>query len=190
MGEQLIYTSFGNQQLIANGATAEILPKIKSWCDAHPGTVLLTFEDHTGRQIDFDLRGTPDEVLERHLPTQPSPPAGPGRPKLGVISREVTLLPRHWEWLEQQPSGASAAIRLLVDQARRLQGPGDSTRAAMDTTCRFLSAMAGDMEGYEEAARALYARDKAKFGELISSWPEDIRLYALKLSGAAFPESE
>ena len=106
---------------------------------------------------------------------------GPGRPKLGVVAREVSLLPRHWEWLEQQPNGASAAIRRLVDQARSNDPGAERTRLAIEAASRFLSAMAGNLPGYEEATRALFGRDRQRFDELIGVWPKDIRLHAQRL---------
>ena len=144
---------------------------------------MLIFDDHTGRQVDFDLRGTLDEVLARVAPAQSRP--GPGRPKLGVVSREVSLLPRHWEWLEDQPNGASAAIRRLVDQARKYDTGALRARMALG---RFLSAMAGDLPGCEEAGRALYASDRARFETQIREWPADIRAYLEQRAEEAFRE--
>jgi hypothetical protein len=47
----------------------------------------LIFHDQTGKQVDFDLRGSIREVLERVAPKPVR--TGPGRPRLGVTSREV-----------------------------------------------------------------------------------------------------
>ena len=184
MDEQSIYAAFAGERLLATGALRDVLTEVKRWWDQHPGQVVLTFEEATGRQVDFDLRGTVEDVLARAKP-DPETPAGPGRPRLGVVAREVTLLPRHWEWLEQQPSGASAALRRLVEQARK-QDTETSFRVAAGAACRFLSAMAGRLSGYEEATRALYAGDEDRFGELTSAWPTDVRSYALRLAGRAF----
>jgi hypothetical protein len=105
---------------------------------------------------------------------------------LGVVSREVSLLPRHWDWLEQQPNGASAALRRLVDQARKHEPGKERARLATEAAGRILSAMAGNLPGYEEASRALYAADRAHFEELILEWPRDIRAYIQRLVEDAF----
>ena len=177
------YTAFVDNNLLASGPLDGVLAALKSRFDDDAGTLCLTFDDQTGTQVDFDLRGTLAEVLARYRPA----PArfGPGRPKLGVIAREISLLPRHWEWLEQQPNGASAAIRRLVDDARK-RNPGEQqARSAIQAAGRFLSAMAGNLPGYEEATRALYAHNKERFHELTGEWPRDIRLHALQLIESA-----
>jgi hypothetical protein len=130
---------------------------------------LLVFVDDDGRQIDFDLREAPE----------PEAPRGRGRPALGVVAREVTLLPRHWDWLNEQPGGASAALRKLVDAARKAEGDGAARRNA---AYRFLTVMAGDRPGYEEAIRALYADDRARFENLAAPWPRAIRDHAIGLA--------
>jgi uncharacterized protein len=139
------------------------------------------FDDETGKQTDFNLSGSRDEVLKRA--GQKPEPGGPGRPRLGVVSREVTLLPRHWEWLEMQPHGASAAIRRLIEEARKNETGEMRRQRAIQAAGRFLSAMAGDYAGYEEASRALYRGEEARFAQLISGWPKDVRNYALRLAG-------
>lgn len=147
---------------------------------------LLIFEDGSGRQTDFDLRGaTPPPAA--NAPQAPAQGRGKGRPKLGVVSREVTLLPRHWEWLASQPGGASAALRRLVDKARGDSGSDDVVRAAQTRCYTAISALAGNLPGFEEAVRSLYARDLAAFEHNCQQWPEDIRSYALRLSSGAFP---
>ncbi len=174
------YTAFVGERLVAAGALGEVLRKLKAAFDRNPSTLFLTFDDATGEQVDFDLRGTVEEVLARQ--GQTAAPAGPGRPKLGVISREVTLLPRHWEWLGLQPQGASAALRRLIDEAREREPAKTRRRQALQATERFLFAMAGNYPGYEEATRALYRDDNRKFAELIAAWPKDVRGYALRLA--------
>ena len=170
------YAAFLGANLLASGTLDEVLPALKSRFDDDPGALVLIFEDQTGRQVDFDLRGTLADVQCRYCPAPVR--VGPGRPKLGVVAREISLLPRHWEWLEQQPNGASAAIRRLIDDARK-RNPGEQeARSAIEAAGRFLSAMAGDLPGYEEASRALYARNKKRFHELTREWPRDIRLHA------------
>lgn len=168
--------------MIVAGPLGEVLPELKKRFDADRSAMMLVFADATGRQVDFDLRGTEAQVLARVLPEQRT---GPGRPKLGVVSREISLLPRHWEWLEEQPNGASAALRRLVDEARRREQGRARVRIALDAAARFLSAMAGDLAGYEEATRALYAKDRAKLESLTSRWPRDVRKHMLQIVGDA-----
>jgi len=174
------YTAFVGERVVASGTLEELLPKLKATFDRDRSTMFLIFDDQTGSQVDFDLRGTVEEVLARYC--QNPPQAGPGRPKLGVVSREVTLLPRHWDWLGQQSGGASAAIRRLVDEVRKREPTGTRGHESLEATERFLFAMAGNLPGYEEATRALYRGDDERFAELISAWPKDIRDYALRLS--------
>ena len=178
------YTAFEGQSLLAAGTRDEVLAALKSRFDRDAGALILTFEDQTGKQVDFDLRGTLADVLARYRPAPQR--AGPGRPKLGVVAREVSLLPRHWEWLEQQPNGASAAIRGLVDEARKRDPGEQQARAAVEAAGRFLSAMAGNLPGYEEATRALYARNTERLDDLIRLWPGDIRRQAQRLVRGAF----
>jgi len=173
------YSAFSGDRLIAFGSLQEVLTASKAFVDSTDDPELLIFEDRTGRQIDFDFRGSLDEVLARALP--PAPRTGPGRPKLGVVSREVSLLPRHWEWLEAQPQGISAGIRRLVEEARK-QNPGEQrARKGREALNRFMTAIAGNRPNYEEATRALFAADNARFEELIADWPEDIRAHLLRV---------
>jgi uncharacterized protein len=174
------YTAFVGERLVASGSLEELLPKLKATFDRNHSTLFLIFDDETGAQVDFDLRGTIAEVLARHC--QNPPQTGPGRPRLGVTSREITLLPRHWEWLAQQPSGASAAIRRLIDAARKREPAEMRRQQALQATERFLFAMAGNLPDYEEATRALFRSESQRFAELISPWPKDVRDYALRLS--------
>jgi hypothetical protein len=175
MTEERTYTAFVGETLIASGPIDTMLPPVKAGFDRNASVLVLIFEDQTGRQVDFDLRGDLNEVLARALPAQSR--TGPGRPKLGVVSREISLLPRHWDWLEQQPNGASAALRRLVDQARNREPDEQRKRLATEAAGRFLSAMAGNLPGYEEASRALYAGNGALFEDLVRLWPRDIREY-------------
>lgn len=180
------YTAFIGERMLASGLLEELLPKLKRRFERDPATSFTIFDDETGRQIDFDLRGSIHEILAsaRGQPTQ----AGPGRPRLGVVAREVTLLPRQWDWLEQQPNGASAAIRRLVDEARTKDPAKERRQQATHATGRFLSAMAGNYAGYEEASRRLYRGEGKEFVESISAWPKDVRAYAVRLSQAAFKD--
>jgi uncharacterized protein len=166
----------------ASGSLGDVLPALKRRFDADGGEGVLVFEDETGSQVDFDLSGTLAEVLERAAPPKGR---GPGRPKLGVTSREVSLLPRHWEWLEQQPNGISAALRRLVDQARKTEPGKERARLLRAALSRFMTAMAGNRPGYEEASRALFAGDQSRFEALVAKWPKDVREYALARSRAA-----
>ena len=184
MEENRTYTAFVGETLVASGPLETMLPEVKARFDRDASTIFLIFEDQSGRQVDFDLRGAVDEVVARALPAPPR--TGPGRPKLGVVSREVSLLPRHWEWLEQQPNGASAALRRLVEEARKRDPGKERARLATEAAGRILSAMAGDLSGYEEASRALYAANRARFEELILDWPRDIRAYMQRQAEDAF----
>ncbi len=156
---------------------------------------VLVFDNATGRSIDIDTRGADDEIIARFTKaesdaqhadeadcgTTQREARGRGRPKLGVIAREVTLLPRHWDWLSKQPGGASVALRKLVEDARRVNAPRDTRRAAHERAYHFMSAMAGDLPGFEEAARALFADDRPRFGALITGWPVDVRDHVFAL---------
>lgn len=172
-------TAFHGPDLIASGSPGSVALAIRAL--VHPSAPILVFDDRTGRQIDFDLRGTEAEVLARLSPAAESP-RGPGRPKLGVSSREVTLLPRHWDWLAAQPGGASVALRKLVEAARTADPGREAARQAREAADRFMSAMAGDALGYEEASRALYAGDAARFAALTEAWPAAIRDHARRLA--------
>ncbi|HKO53904.1 MAG TPA: DUF2239 family protein [Polyangiaceae bacterium] len=173
------YSAFAGDRLIAFGSLAEVLAAAKGYVDASEDPRLLIFEDRTGRQVDFDLRGSVEQVLARALP--PPERTGPGRPKLGVVSREVSLLPRHWEWLEAQPNGISAGLRRLVEEARKLNPSEQRARKGREALNKFMTAIAGNRPNFEEATRALFASDNARFEELIDDWPEDIRAHLLRV---------
>jgi len=183
------YTAFAGDRLVVSGDLTTMILRTKECLDDGENCQILIFEDQTGRQVDFDFRGTPDEVLSRltsHPLFAPSEPldgarSGPGRPKLGVICREVSLLPRHWEWLGQQPGGASAALRRLVDERRKRGSGENSARIAREAAGKFMWAMAGNLPGFEEASRALYAGDHKRLEELIRDWPQDIRKHLGRL---------
>lgn len=179
MDEEQTYSAFAGDKLIAAGDLRAMLVQAKAYLDRGVADPVLIFEDWTGRQVDFNFRGTPDEVLERATPAKER--AGRGRPKLGVVSREVSLLPRHWEWLEQQPQGISAAVRRLVDEARKRDPGREQARIAREAAGKFMWAMAGNLPGFEEASRALFAKDHDRFEHLIRDWPEDIRAHVLRM---------
>ncbi|KUY90554.1 MULTISPECIES: DUF2239 family protein [unclassified Burkholderia] len=195
------YTAFDGHRRVASGPLATVAVAVRQAAgDAMSGTIVI-FDDATGRSIDLDLRGTADDIRARYAPApgeasasagEPAGAAeqrGRGRPKLGVVSREVTLLPRHWDWLAAQPGGASVALRKLVEDARRTHAAADRRRDAQARAYHFMSAIAGDLPGFEEAARALYANDLARMAELIAGWPDDVRGHALALAHGDLPPS-
>lgn len=168
-------TAFADQKIIAQGDLAQVAVALA----ARTQTVLV-LDDQTGSPLDLDLRGEPAEIAARYAKPSPAPEkAGRGRPKLGVVPREVTLLPRHWDWLNEQPGGASAALRRLVESARKENAAQDARRQAQDLAYRVLSVLAGDLPDYEEALRAFYADDETRFEGLTTAWPADIRAYVL-----------
>ncbi len=182
-------TAFAGHRLIASGPLAEVALKVKAVADAGSVDTILVFEDETGRQAPLDLRGSSADVLARLAGAASSPPPsdGPrvGRPKLGVTAREVTLLPRHWDWLAEQPGGASAALRRLVEEARRTHAGKDQARKAQEAAHRVMSALAGDLPDYEEALRAFYAGDAEAFEARIAGWPAGVRDYVGRLVATA-----
>jgi hypothetical protein len=172
-------TAFAGNRLIASGAPSEVVAAVKAAHDA--GESVLIFDDADARPMEFDLRGDLAAVLAR-LPVEAVEKRGPGRPRLGVTAREVTLLPRHWDWLASQPGGASVALRKLVENAlREAEGP-DRVRRSREAAYRFMTAMAGDQPGYEEATRMLFAGDWVAFDAAIEAWPSDVRDYARRLA--------
>lgn len=173
MTEIRSYTAFAGERKLASGPLPALLPRAKAWEEEEEGETLLFFDDETGRQVDFDLSGTVEQVLARVAPE--TAPAKPGRPRLGVTGREVSLLPRHWEWLEAQPNGISAALRRLVDEARQHEPGKQRARALRDAAGRFMTVMAGNRPNYEEASRALFAGDTARLSSLTRGWPADVR---------------
>ena len=175
------YTAFDGSRLLASGALLDVTLTVKA-APGHEAGTILTFEDETGKVVDLDLHGTPDEIAARHRAREEGLAArGRGRPKLGVIPREVTLLPRHWDWLAAQRGGASVTLRRLIDEARKAEGPEAEQRAGRDAAYRFMSAIAGDLPGFEEATRALYAGDSARLAAETAGWPADFRAYLKKL---------
>jgi uncharacterized protein len=176
-------TAFKGTKKLAAGPLAEVALSIKKSGDLHE---ILSFDDATGRVIDFNVHGSDADVAARYAPPADdaplSQPRGRGRPKLGVVAREVTLLPRHWEWLAAQPGGASVVLRRLVEQERRAGSAKQQRRAAQEAAYKFMSAIAGDLPGFEEATRALFADNRARFEEETAKWPPDIRAYALNLA--------
>ena len=192
-------SAFVGFRRISAGSILSVVPKVKSYKDRNSNSAVLIFDDSTSQVIDVDFRGTDDEVLDRLIRRSAQAPATdnllvsinreqhtPGRPKLGVVAREVTLLPRHWEWLSRQPGGASVALRKLVEEARKMNSDKDAVRMAQETTYRFMSAIAGDLPGFEEALRALFAGNSLKFVSTIDDWPADVRDHTLRIADGAF----
>ncbi|MCW2284879.1 hypothetical protein M2323_002767 [Rhodoblastus acidophilus] len=188
-------TAFAGEKRLFSGPLGEVALAVKAASEVESSHTILVFDDATGRVIDLDLRGSEAEVLGRLSPPEEEAEAaesepqdgarGRGRPKLGVVAREVTLLPRQWEWLSTQPGGASAVLRRLVDDARRKGEAGQRRRAAQEAAYRFMLAIAGDRPGYEEATRALFAGDRLKLAQDIADWPEDIRAHIMALAFGA-----
>lgn len=205
-----LYTSFNGHRRIATGPLKAVALTVKHAAESGALGPVLIFDDTTGHSIDIDTRGSDQEMLAR-LVTHPAntddraeseqprdplrtahdsmgadapvnQPRGRGRPKLGVVAREVTLLPRHWEWLTAQPGSASVALRKLVDEAKRTHGEKDRRGRAQECAYHFMSAMAGDMPCFEEATRVLFANDQSRFCELVAGWPEDVRNHAIALA--------
>ena len=182
MDNDKTFTAFAGERMVAAGTLPELLRGAKQHLDRHPDAALLIFDDQTGQQVEFDFRGTLDEVLARE-----SPAPGPGRPTLGVVSREVSLLPRHWEWLEQQPNGISAALRRVIDEASKRDPDAQRARRARDAASRVMSTLAGNRPGFEEASRALFAGDHERLRALTRRWPVDLRRHLAKLLALPAP---
>ncbi len=175
MPNESTYIAFAGARQVAAGPLHSVLPVLKERFERDRSELVLVFEVETGRQVDFDLRGSLGDVVERASPTALP---GPGRPRLGVTSREVSLLPRHWDWLEQQANGISPAIRRLVEQAIKVQPGRERARRMRAALSGIMTAVAGNRPNYEEACRALFAGDTARFDALIARWPKDIRRFA------------
>lgn len=186
--------AFLGSRLIATGDLLTVAVSAKKVLEKGATDPLLIFDEVTSDLIEIDFRGSVHEVAARvekaQLPEQPETvekaKPGPGRPKLGVVGREVTLLPRHWEWLDSQPGGASVTLRKLVEEAKRANVGKDRFRVAQEATYRFMRDMAGDLPGYEEANRVLFSSQKGRlkqFEALVESWPKDVRTHLLKLFG-------
>ncbi|WP_256977434.1 DUF2239 family protein [Bordetella genomosp. 10] len=198
------FTSFDGHRRLASGSIQDAAIALKQALDKGAAGPLLLFDDSNGRTVDIDTRGTAADVVSR-LAAHPvvvamalaaeaaasavaaedvaaaAQPRGRGRPRLGVVAREVTLLPRHWEWLAAQPGGASIALRKLVEEARRSGGEKARIRKARESAYHFMLAVGGDLPGFEEASRALFADDRAAFAAHIDAWPADVRDHALRL---------
>lgn len=190
-----VMIAFDGNRCLGLGDPRLVATKAKQALDKSGDAGLLIFDAATSRPAEIDLRGSLADVQKRVARRTPAEddktateatPRGPGRPKLGVVAREITLLPRHWEWLSQQPGGASVAIRKLVEEARRANAANDRAREGQESLHRFMTAMAGDQPHYEDALRALYAGDRKRFDAAIARWPADVRDHIKRLAAIAF----
>jgi len=193
LSRENLLTLFDGQQIVARGSRGVVAQALAAAIHQRRNGPLLAFSDRTGLVVDLDWRGSDAEIAARYEPAaadtastdaEDGPdqrPRGPGRPRLGVTAREVTLLPSHWEWLATQRGGASVTLRRLVEEARRSSTQSDQARAARDASYRFLHAVGGDLPGFEEVSRALFAGDRVRLESLLEPWPDDVRQYALYL---------
>ena len=175
-------TAFSGNYRIASGELRHVALKAKQAFDAHPERPVLVFDDADARTLELPLELPPADLLAwlsrpqrlGEATAEPERPRRPGRPKLGVVPREVTLLPRHWDWLARQPGGASVALRKLVQSAMRDGGSAEAQRRATEAAYRFMSIVCGDLPQYEEVSRALFAGDLARVEALAADWPTDL----------------
>lgn len=191
-----IWIAFAGATRLASGPPREVASKVKEFFDTNSQNTVLIVDAITGGPVELDLRGSLSTVLKKLTPASipetssasnisADTPRAVGRPKLGVVAREVTLLPRHWDWLATQPGGASVALRKLVEHARRANREDDRIRQAREAAYRFMSAIAGNEPGFEEATRALFAGDHEGMVRAVAKWPADVRDHALSLAAAA-----
>lgn len=192
------WIAFAHRKRVAAGDPRSVATAVKNLVDADPQATVAVFDAVSSETIELDLRGTVAAVCKR-LPLPSAPPTpdeaalaaqvprGPGRPRLGVVAREVTLLPRHWDWLATQPGGASVALRKLVERARKENAEADRQRMSVDAAYRFMVALSGHEASFEEASRALFAGDMAQLRLQVARWPRDIRLHLLALVQHALP---
>ncbi|MEM8929548.1 MAG: DUF2239 family protein [Acidobacteriota bacterium] len=196
--------AFADDRALVRGSRLDVALAARQALDHDPTTTVLVFDAVTSGAVELDLRGEIEDIERRYAPptsaapdstSDPDPteslrPRGPGRPKLGVVGREVTLLPRHWQWLAEQPGSASVTLRKLVERARKEGARDDAVRRARESAYRFMSVMAGDREGFEEATRALFAGQETAFETHSASWPVDVREHARRLADEAFHPKE
>ncbi|TDV37190.1 hypothetical protein C7405_103317 [Paraburkholderia caballeronis] len=205
-------TVFAGTRLIARGLPAAVAERVKQAVARGEAATILIFDDRDARSLRFDPRLSIEQLAAQLAAVEgadgnPSnasglgstaglaglavdPPRGRGRPKLGVVAREVTLLPRHWDWLAMQPGGASVTLRRLVDGAREIENAKERVKAAQETVHRFMLALALELPGYEDALRALYAGERERFDAANAEWPHGVRDYARELAAAAFGDDE
>ena len=188
------WIAFAHQKRIAFGKPKDVATRVRAFVESQPEVPVLILDADSSQPVDLDLRGSLATMLKR-LPKGQAPglgaaaaevqPRGPGRPRLGVVAREVTLLPRHWDWLGTQPGGASVALRKLVEMAQRASADSDRRRVATESAYRFMHALAGNEKGFEEASRALFGGDLHRLKHEVASWPRDLRTHLLELAGRA-----
>ncbi len=181
------YVAFFRGKRVIEGSEAEVSAYLANQSAAsvpsQGSDMPLVFDLLSGEQIEIPVAGAVNA-------DPPASPPRPGRPRLGVVAREVTLLPHDWDWLSQQPGGASVTLRKLVLKARRLSEGPDQVRAAQIVCYRFISAIAGNEPGYEEACRALFSVQEDKFHRCLELWPDDVRRHATQLAQAVFTPAE
>jgi uncharacterized protein len=178
-----VFSVFLGSKRLATGPLRQVALVAKKAVDRGAQRRVLIYNDSTGRSIDIDVRGCDAELLAKLADdARAALPRGRGRPRLGVVARDVTLLPHHWQWLSAQPGGASVAIRKLVDAARQTHQYSDRQGERQAAAFQFMSAMAHDQANFEEAARALSSSDRERFGLLTRSWPVDVRDHAIRLA--------
>ena len=185
------YTAFEAHKIVSQGVLEDVVLKIKKRLEKSPESQIVIYSDATGKSMDFNFTGSEKDVLKRlevytTPETDPEKAAGPGRPKLGVISREVSLLPRHWEWLATQSDGASATVRKLIEESMKKTAGVNTVKMAQERTYKFMSVEAGDLANYEEALRALYRKDEERFSLEIKAWPRDVQKHIMQLAKPVF----
>ncbi len=182
--ENTWFAGFAGASRFCVGPLDQVAAEARRTLDREPLAAILIFDGRTGAVVDVDLRGTEHDVLTRYAESV-AEPTKRGRPRLGVVAREVTLLPRHWDWLARQPGGASTTMRRLVENALRADAVAGNSRERTAAAYRLMSAIAGDFAGFEEAARALFAGDRRGLEERMLAWPVDVREQVLAyLDGA------
>ncbi|MEL6545168.1 MAG: DUF2239 family protein [Myxococcota bacterium] len=175
------FIAYCGDQLVARGTLLSVAIAMQN-AEASSGTKRMAlYRESTGQALDLDLSGTEQELEQRLARFYPEDTAvadpgkrGKGRPKLGVVSREVSLLPRHWEWLSQQNRSASATLRRLVENARQADSGAAKSKQVAEVVHRFIWDLVGDQPGFEEASRALFALDLEGFRSRIADWPPDV----------------
>lgn len=188
MTDEESFTAFQAHRGLAHGDLATVA---RALFGRLTGESVLIFNDANGQPVELDLRHGVDQAVAEYRTRHPSvetltgpsdAPPRRGRPKLGVVAREVTLLPRHWDWLAAQPGGASAALRRLVEDARRVAAGPDRVRKAREILYRVMSPLAGDLPGFEDASRALFAGDDDGFETILDQWPADVAAFLRRLA--------
>jgi hypothetical protein len=180
------FVGFVGTRRVAVGGLARVAVAVGRAREAEPGAAVLVFDRASGAVVDLDLRGSEAEIAAR-LAVGEGGPARKGRPRLGVVAREVTLLPRHWDWLARQPGGASVTLRRLVEAARKAD---DGARSRCEAAYRFMVAMAGDFAGFEAAARALFAGDWVGVERCAAGWPVDVREEIMRFVGIGLERAD